>query len=234
MGKFIYRTLRENVVDAIRTKILNHELQPGQRIIEQDISDEFGVSRGPIREAFRQLEQEGLVEYTRNIGCSVKSVTVEDVFEVYLLRMTYEQIAARSFSGTIPSCAMQEMERVLTLMKSMDGNDFNGVIACDNLFHQAIITQTGLPRLLKAWTDLDYATVLSCSLETKDSKTVSGWQYRVHKSIYDAYCSGNTEVICHAIANHYIKTINRKIAEQNLPPESFKFPTVMMESMLSS
>ena len=63
MGKLTYQTLRENVVDVIRMKIFNHELAPGMRIIEQDISDELGVSRGPIREALRQLEQEGLVEY---------------------------------------------------------------------------------------------------------------------------------------------------------------------------
>ena len=61
MGRLTYQTLRENVVDVIRMKILNHELVPGMRIIEQDISDELGVSRGPIREALRQLEQEGLV-----------------------------------------------------------------------------------------------------------------------------------------------------------------------------
>ena len=66
MGKLTYQTLRENVVDVIRMKIFNHELAPGMRIIEQDISDELGVSRGPIREALRQLEQEGLVEYVRN------------------------------------------------------------------------------------------------------------------------------------------------------------------------
>ena len=59
MGKLTYQTLRENVVDVIRMKIFNHELAPGMRIIEQDISDELGVSRGPIREALRQLEQEG-------------------------------------------------------------------------------------------------------------------------------------------------------------------------------
>ena len=58
MGKLAYRTLRENIVEEIREKILNQELTPGMRIVEQDISDEFGVSRGPIREALRQLEQE--------------------------------------------------------------------------------------------------------------------------------------------------------------------------------
>ena len=61
MGKLAFKTLRENVSEEIRLKILNQELTPGMRIIEQDLSDELGVSRGPIREALRQLEQEGMV-----------------------------------------------------------------------------------------------------------------------------------------------------------------------------
>ena len=70
MAKLRYRTLRENVVDEIRMKILNREYEPGMRIVEQNLSDELGVSRGPIREALRQLEQEGLVEYVRNVRSS--------------------------------------------------------------------------------------------------------------------------------------------------------------------
>ena len=95
MGKLTYQTLRENVVDVIRMKIFNHELAPGMRIIEQDISDELGVSRGPIREALRQLEQEGLVEYLRTVGYSVKNITLEDIYEIYLLRATYEILAVK-------------------------------------------------------------------------------------------------------------------------------------------
>lgn len=68
MSKLRYQTLRENVTKVIREKILNRELQPGMRIIEQNLSEELEVSRGPIREALRQLEQEGVVEYTRNVG----------------------------------------------------------------------------------------------------------------------------------------------------------------------
>ena len=60
MGKLRFKTLREEVAEEIRLKILNQELTPGMRIIEQDLSDELGVSRGPIREALRQLEQEGM------------------------------------------------------------------------------------------------------------------------------------------------------------------------------
>lgn len=57
MSKLRYQTLRENVTKVIREKILNRELQPGMRIIEQNLSEELEVSRGPIREALRQLEQ---------------------------------------------------------------------------------------------------------------------------------------------------------------------------------
>ncbi|MGN1267707.1 MAG: GntR family transcriptional regulator, partial [Dorea sp.] len=99
MGKLGYRTLRENIVEEIRMKILRKELKPGMRIVEQDLSEEFGVSRGPIREALRQLEQEGMIVYTRNVGCSVKEITLEDIYEIYLLSATYEKLAVREYNA---------------------------------------------------------------------------------------------------------------------------------------
>ena len=90
MGKITYQTLRERVSEAIRTKIRKNEYQPGDRIVEQELAAEFGVSRGPIREALRELENEGIVRYSRNVGCSVRKVTVKGLYELYLMRTSYE------------------------------------------------------------------------------------------------------------------------------------------------
>lgn len=233
MGEIKYRTLRESVVDAIREKIISHELEPGMRIIEQEISEEFGVSRGPIREAFRQLEQEGLVEYTRNMGCSVKEITLEDVFEAYLLRGTYELIAVKSFNGVIPDNALKEMRRILDLMENMKEDSFNDIINYDNLFHGVMVKETGMPRLIKAWNDLDYATILSCSVETQDSKTLAGWQYKVHNKLYDIYCSNDITAICEVIADHYMSSIKRRLASSNVPESDFKFPLDILETLVT-
>ena len=95
MTELGYKTLRESIVDIIRKRIINRELQPGQKIVEQELAKEFKTSRAPIREALRELENEGLVEYVRNAGCSVKEITFEESFEIYLMRANYEIMAVR-------------------------------------------------------------------------------------------------------------------------------------------
>ena len=59
MTELGYKTLRESIVDIIRKRIINRELQPGQKIVEQELAKEFQTSRAPIREALRELENEG-------------------------------------------------------------------------------------------------------------------------------------------------------------------------------
>ena len=110
MTELGYKTLRESIVDIIRKRIINRELQPGQKIVEQELAKEFKTSRAPIREALRELENEGLVEYVRNAGCSVKEITFEESFEIYLMRANYEIMAVRLLGGKIPEETLQEME----------------------------------------------------------------------------------------------------------------------------
>ena len=125
MTELGYKTLRESIVDIIRKRIINRELQPGQKIVEQELAKEFKTSRAPIREALRELENEGLVEYVRNAGCSVKEITFEESFEIYLMRANYEIMAVRLLGGKIPEETQQEMEEILERMKNLDVDGYD-------------------------------------------------------------------------------------------------------------
>ena len=125
MTELGYKTLRESIVDIIRKRIINRELQPGQKIVEQELAKEFKTSRAPIREALRELENEGLVEYVRNAGCSVKEITFEESFEIYLMRANYEIMAVRLLGGKIPEETLQEMEKILERMKNLDVDEYD-------------------------------------------------------------------------------------------------------------
>ena len=64
MSELLYKTLRESVVNAIRAKIMNHQIRPGERIVELELAQEFHTSRGPIREALRQLTSGSMLSRT--------------------------------------------------------------------------------------------------------------------------------------------------------------------------
>mgnify|MGYP000340941837 CR=1 FL=1 len=79
-------SLRSQVFQTIRDDILKGKYEENDELREATLGKELGVSRTPVREALRQLENEGLIEYVRNAGCSVKEITLEESFEIYLMR----------------------------------------------------------------------------------------------------------------------------------------------------
>lgn len=209
MGKLAFKTLRENVSEEIRLKILNQELTPGMRIIEQDLSDELGVSRGPIREALRQLEQEGMVEYTRNVGCSVREITIQDVYETYLLRSNYEMIAVRLYEAQFTDEEIARMEEALELMKNLTIENYSKIVSYGCMLHEVIIEKAGLARLKKAWQDQEYGEIISCNAGFVDKQTVLERQYPIHRELVDICKTRDVEAICNAISDHYMLTIKR-------------------------
>ena len=214
MGKLAFKTLRENVSEEILLKILNQELTPGMRIIEQDLSDELGVSRGPIREALRQLEQEGMVEYTRNVGCSVREITIQDVYETYLLRSNYEMIAVRLYEAQFTDEEIARMEEALELMKNLTIENYSKLVSYGCMLHEVIIEKAGLARLKKAWQDQEYGEILSCNAGFVDKQTVLERQYPIHRELVDICKTRDVEAICNAISDHYMLTIKRLKSEE--------------------
>ena len=191
MGEFAFQTLRESITSAIRSKILTGELQPGTKLAEQKLAEEFGSSRAPIREALRQLEQEGMVEYSRNVGCSVRRVKPEDAYEIYLLRANLEMTALRYFDCKFPE------------------EDLSQIVENDNRFHAVIVQRAGLPRLLKFWDDLNYGNLLVGANSGSNHEILAQRQNGIHTKLYEALASGDTEVACRAVYAHYMEPMER-------------------------
>ena len=95
------RVLRHEVLQTLRTGILAGELVPGTRLREVPLAAEFGVSRGPLREALRQLEQEGLVEFHTHRGAVVVGVADTEIETIYGIRSLLEEQAFASASRVI-------------------------------------------------------------------------------------------------------------------------------------
>lgn len=222
-----YKTLRENIVEEIRFRIVNRELPPGAKIVEMDLAKEFETSRAPVREALRQLENEGLVEYIRNAGCSVKNISMEDVYEIYLMRSSYEILAVQIMDGKIPAKTIENMEEILDKMKALDVEHYQDVFKLDNALHAELVLMVNLPRLYKAWEVLNYGNVTTSRTKNLIKKQIVERQFNRHKDIVDACRAGDCKKLCTLISEHYWNTVKKLSNEEGIPEGTsfaWKFP----------
>lgn len=217
MAGLRYKTLRENIVEEIRFQIVNQELPPGARIKEMELAKEFESSRAPVREALRELENEGLVEYTRNAGCSVRDITIRDAYEIYLIRSSYEIMAVKLVHGNIPAGTITNLEGTLEKMKALDEEHYLDVFGLDNELHGELMRMINLPRLYKAWEALNYGNIITSRTKQLDKNKLVNRQFSRHKVLVDACKEGNQEKLCHLISEHYWRTIRRLLEEEGVP-----------------
>src|SRR4030067_452524 len=102
-------TLRERIVDFIKDSVVSGRLKPGERVPEQEIAENLGISRTPIREAFRQLESEGFISVTPRKGAVVSPITDKDVNEFYAIKSLLEGFAAKT---ACPKLAQRDIKRL--------------------------------------------------------------------------------------------------------------------------
>jgi len=90
-----HRPLRDKVVDELRRRIIDGVYEPGDRLTEERLADDFGVSRNPVREAIRVLEAEGFLVAQPRRGAMVARLTVQDLVDLFDVRLSLEVLAAR-------------------------------------------------------------------------------------------------------------------------------------------
>ncbi|MBE9532279.1 MAG: GntR family transcriptional regulator [Proteobacteria bacterium] len=133
-------TLRERIVEFIKDAVISGSLKPGERVPESEIAERFGISRTPIREAFRQLESEGFLMMTPRKGAVVSPITDKDVREFYAIKSLLEGYAAEQACIELTD---KEIKKLQDLNDEMEKNEDKGNVKnffkLDNQFHEVFI-----------------------------------------------------------------------------------------------
>lgn len=140
------------VVMSLREMIVGGELGSGERLVERDLADRFGISRIPLREAIQQLEREGLVEIFRNRGAVVRTLTESDVSDIYDLRTLLEGDAIYRSVKRMDDETLARAELVHRLLGSASAKARQGEL--NREFHELLYSQCGNDRQLNAITEL--------------------------------------------------------------------------------
>ena len=111
------RLLSTDLVSKLRIEILSERMRPGEKLTEQTICVQFGVSRTPVREALKNLESEGLIEMVPNRGAFVIGLSVDDIRDLYTIRMQNEMQAVRWAIERHTKEEMESIEESLDFMR---------------------------------------------------------------------------------------------------------------------
>lgn len=132
-------SLRGRVFHRLREDILSGKYKEGDELKEVAIGEELGVSRTPVREAFRQLELEGLIQIIPNKGAYVTGITEKDVKDIYMIRSLLEGLCARWACEHITDEQMEEMEENIYLAKfHAQKGHLEQLAELDNRFHDIL------------------------------------------------------------------------------------------------
>ena len=148
--------LGQQAANMLRRAIISREFPSGMRLIEDDLASRLGVSRGPVRDALRQLAVEGLVEIERR-GAFVR-LGQHDIWELYSLRTVLEgfaiELAAQSFTDDDVAGVQTILDRMAEAAREKRMEEF---VTLDMAFHSAFFERAGHRRLLLAWQALAHS-----------------------------------------------------------------------------
>ncbi len=200
-----------NVVQTeIERMILDGELASGAKLTESTLADQLGVSRGPVREAFRMLEEAGLVRTEKNRGVFVRDVPIEEALEIFEVRAAMDLYVGRKVAQSASAAQVRELRQLVDAMdqavKAGNARDYHRF----NLsFHDRLLELAGNAKLLATYRKL----VNELSLFRRQNLTGESMAVysREHRQIVKAIAAGDAEAAGQAMYQHVMNSRERTL-----------------------
>ena len=189
------------VYDIIKQKILSGELESGERIYENKLSQMLGVSRSPIREALRMLEQDEFL-VVNDSGLIVNPMDFQDMEEIYQCRMAVEPFAAKLAVATIDKERIEKLQECVDSAKEYHSKKkFNKVIEANTSFHSLVVTDCGNNRLKGFIEKISLLAILSRVSEFQCYQRDEVY-LKEHQAVIDALKDRNEKLVEDSLRNH--------------------------------
>lgn len=202
---------------AIERMILDGELGPGAKLTEAWLSERLGVSRGPIREAFRMLEDAGLVRQEKNRGVFVRDIPHEEAAEIYDLRAAMDELAGRRLAETITPAQMKTLRAVVDKMEqAVKSDDRDGYHLLNLQFHDRLVEFAGNRKMAALYGKLVKELALYRRRNLADA-TVLPHSAAEHRAILKAIGSGDAAQAGKAMYEHVIESKERALRAATFP-----------------
>ncbi|NHM32963.1 GntR family transcriptional regulator [Neobacillus terrae] len=208
------RNLSDDVANIIRKMIFNGTLKPGERLNQAQLAEEMNISRGPVREALKLLENEGLIKHETNKGTFVTTLSMKDAYEIYTLRALLEGEAALLASANITEKDFTRLEELLEeLETAFLEKDLEQEARCDIQFHGTIVQLSKHKRLIRMHQQLDtqvgamFLTVAN-KLPSRASMVVEN-----HELLIDTLRTRDLQKIKRVFSEHYVNAV-KALAKQ--------------------
>lgn len=183
--------LRQQALTALRRAITTGELPPGTHLGETHLSERLQISRGTLREALRQLQQEGLVSSGARGRLSVRTLDVEDLLDIFAVRAALESLAARTLSQQDDrDTDVTALRQAVRAMEKALDRPLEDRIEADLKFHSTMCELTGNAMLLHAWQTLEGSIRMSIMWAGME-RAAGNMRVDRHTAIVDTIANGN-------------------------------------------
>jgi len=213
-------SLTSVVQQEVERRILQGELAPGAKLNEAALAEALGVSRGPVREAFRMLEEAGLVRQEKNRGVFVRSIPLDEAMEIFDLRAMMDEAVGRRLAETIGPEQLRRVRAMVNAMeKAVKAGDVDTYHLLNLEFHDHLVEYAGNRKLTALYRRVINELSLFRRMNLVDAKLllISAGE---HRAIVKAIASGDADAAGRAMRQHVMDSKNRTL--RNNAPQAPK------------